>query len=460
MNRIRRSLNRAASDESGLSLIEVIVAIMVFAIISTAVAYTMTAVLSLTADTQSRAQATSLAAQELDLDRSITDLFDLTDATRNVTVNGTTYHIYRKTQWVSDPTIDQKCGIGGGVLKYKRVNVTVGWDGMRSSTPSVRADTLIDPGTRINDPTRGTILVSVLNAAGTGSAGVTVTATPSAVPNGATALTATPDATDADGCSYILSVVPGNYDVTISKTGYLDTNQSAISARTVGVVAGGAASVGPLQFDRSGRFTLTYASNVSGAPMIAQDLDVSFVSTYPTYTATTPVSNVNLYPFTGGYNIIAGAYGDSSAPATVCLANDPGAWPAGKGASGADVSAGVRALPAATVPGGTVAANVEMGGVKLNNVAKDSYVTAIQVVGPSKFGDPGCSAGALQTYRFGKAPVSNPVVALPYGSWKIFSGGSFGSTSNRVQASDMAVQGAGGTDSSNGDIAILDPRKP
>ncbi len=103
---------------------------------------------------------------------------------------------------------------------------------MRDDDATVRTYTVIDPKNRINDPTKGTILVSVLGGSGAGSAGVTVTATPASPANGATALAKAPLPTDAQGCTYILKVTPGNYNVTVSRAGYVDVAQNATSTIT------------------------------------------------------------------------------------------------------------------------------------------------------------------------------------------------------------------------------------
>ncbi|MCW5945112.1 MAG: prepilin-type N-terminal cleavage/methylation domain-containing protein, partial [Cryobacterium sp.] len=219
MKFIRRRLATRVSD-AGFGIIEIIVAMLVFAIIATGIAYTMVASLDLTRDSTAREQAANLAAQEIDLARSIDNLFNLQSKTTTTTINGTTFTITRTAKWVSDPNVDQRCGIGGGILRYKRVNVTVGWVGMTSLLPPVHADTLIDPGVRINDPDLGTVLISVTDSSGNGVSGVSVQVTPSTPANGATSLDAQPDATDSEGCTYALKVQPGNYDVTVSKSGY------------------------------------------------------------------------------------------------------------------------------------------------------------------------------------------------------------------------------------------------
>ncbi len=105
--------------------------------------------------------------------------------------------------------------------------------------------------------------MSVVGASGAGTPGVTVTVTPSAVPNGATALTTTPLPPTTDGCTYALKVTPGNYNVTLSATNYLDINQAATPVKqTIQVVAGAAKAV-PFTFDNSAIYNLAFANTTA-----------------------------------------------------------------------------------------------------------------------------------------------------------------------------------------------------
>ena len=318
MNRMREALRRA-DRESGMSLIEVIAAMLIFAIISVGVVYGMLGVISQTRDTRSRAVAANLASQEIDLVRDAADLFALVDKVTSYNLNGDTFTVARTTQWVSDPGLDFVCGAGGGTLKYKRVNVRVTWHQMGAGVSPVQSDTVVNPAQKINDPTKGTILVSTLGANGTGSGGITVSAVPATPPDGATALTTTPALTDSQGCTYILKVTPGNYNVTVTKSGYIDQDQTATTAtRTVGVAAGSSASVS-FAFDKAATFNATYGSGyapVAGEVVrVPADITTSFGSTHSpsgAFLRTPAVSSgltkpFALFPFDSGYEEQYGA---------------------------------------------------------------------------------------------------------------------------------------------------------
>jgi len=421
---VRERLARP-DDERGMSLVEVIVAMFIFAIISSGIIYAMSSVLVLTRDSRARQVAANLAAEEIDLVRDSADLFALLDADRVETLNGDKFTVHRATQWVTDPAQEIVCGAGGSsALRYKRVNVTVTWENMRTGTDPVRSDTLVQPNDKINDPAKGTLLVSVLGATGTGSSGVTVTATPGSPANGATPLTTAPANTDAQGCTYILKVNPGNYDVKVSRPGYVDSAQKTTSVQSIGVAAGESAAVS-FQYDKQGTFDVTYAAGYTPAP--AETLRVpavpttSFVSTYGVFTATPASSagrtrSIQLHPFASGYDVFAGT----------CAAADPAAWPEGTDDLGQVITA-ERIAGVSATPGGNVAVEVPMGVVKLELGPQGAtrYLRAVSAHAPAT-GDPGCDSSV--EYSFGAAsgysiPANGSLtVALPYGSWRLFSG--------------------------------------
>lgn len=397
---------------------------MIFAMIATGIGYTMLAALNLTKDSSARQQAANLAAQEIDLTRSIDNLFNLVDKTTTTTINGRTFTISRTARWVSDPDVDQRCGIGGGVLRYKRVNVSVAWTGMTSGTPTVHADTLIDPGVRINDPDLGTVLISVTDSGGNPVVGATVKVTPATPADGAQTLDAQPAVTDSEGCTYALKVDPGNYDVVVSKSGYIDVTQNATPSTLVSVKKS-SATAAMTTLDLGGSFPLNYSSNYTDPVQVPNNLDVSFVSTYGTSLASGAPNTVTRFPFPAGYEVLAGVYNDPKDPARICRAVDPREWAAGT-TDGVNYLDGVPVAPVATVPGGTAAtANIGMGvaGVTIPNRSGGSqwYLYAVsQTTGPAGSGNPGCDIP--MTYQFGRfyEGTTNLDFTLPYGSWTFY----------------------------------------
>ncbi|MEL4320541.1 type II secretion system protein [Leifsonia sp. YIM 134122] len=468
MKALRERLGLDGDRDAGMTLIEVVVALFIFAIISTGVLYSMLSVVHSTRDSRARHVAANLAAQEIDLARDVADLFTLTGGSHDVILNGDTFTVTVATQWVSDPNTDLFCGAGGGSIKYKRVNVTVEWTGMIAP---VRADTVIDPRNRINDPQLGTILVSVLGSSGSGMSGISVTAVPSAIPDGATALTQTPSATDAQGCSYILKVRPGNYDVSISKSGYISNTQETSPPKQVKVTAGASISA-DFAYDNQGGIRATVGSNAPAGAYLPNNLDTTFIplqsatSVYygkytgsATSTNTAKVKDYSVYPSDGGYEVMAGKFVGASTATTGCLSPDPSAW--ADGLIGAITYGGNRDPGVSTLPGASASSapvSVRMGVITLsgNWASGNNYLKAVSATGTPA--DPGCATPLRMTYTFGQVlPSSGSItIALPYGSWQLFSGSNTSQTST-IASPRMAVT-LPSTITPAGSVATLDPR--
>lgn len=448
-----RATSATTSTEAGVSLIEVLVAMLIFAIIAVGVGYGLVTSLYLGNDARSRETAVNLAAQEIDLARSASNVFVVLNLDTTVVQNGTTFTVHRATDWETTSGTDGNCGSGGGQLRYRRVNVTVTWDSMRATTPVVRADSALAPGSRINEPGLGTILVSVLTASGRGAAGVTISAVPGLVPNGAAPLSEAPAATDAQGCSYILKVKPGTYTVSALRPNFIDKNQASISTATAGVVAGGATSVA-FVYDLAGTVTAHYGTNYpSGSTLLPTNLSTTFRSTYQDYApvnaTNAPSQAFRLYPFSAGYEVFAGSFIAVTPTTPGCISVDPTAWTT----PAADGAIGTRVAPVATLPGGTATVDVPLGVLSVAGLG-GQYLRAVSTTAPVGTYDPGC--GATMTFDFGQLPLDAATqIGLPYGSWTFFFGASSALQVIPVPALSLVMLTRG---SAAAGVVTLDPR--
>jgi prepilin-type N-terminal cleavage/methylation domain-containing protein len=457
---IKQRLQRGASGDSGMTLIEVLVALMVFAIIAAAVAYSLTLTLVMTRDSRAREVAANLAAQQIDVVRSLQNVFSVNNGSSTQTVDGVTYTITQTTDWVSNTGSVATCGSTGSLLQNKLVNVSVKWSGMRAATPAVQANTLLSPSGPLNDQSSGTILVRVTGATNLGKQSIAVAAAPdTSVPgNGATAVNPAPSATDSDGCSYILKVVPGSYKITIgtSGDGMLNEKQQPTPSKTVPIAAGNSVLQG-FTYDKSINVTATYASN-SGTSGIQfpSNMYASFVPTVgDPYSAPVTVASKKattaLFPFPSGYQVFAGTYvsGAVGTPAT-CQSVDPGAWttPNASGHVGARGS-----LTSSTV-------NVPMGVFTVKAPTTGRFLTAMSATAGATVGDPGCATGMSYTFAT-KTTGADMNLALPYGSWTLYWAST--STTAPPPSQTIAVSTLNlptGSSLTGTTIFTLDPRAP
>jgi prepilin-type N-terminal cleavage/methylation domain-containing protein len=447
MRRIRAAMN-AGRDDSGMSLIEVIVALMVFAVITLGVGFSLVTMTRIAYDSHNRESATNLAAAEIDLVNSIDNPFDVLSDSTTKTVGGLTYTIDRSVAWISTSGAEASCGSTSGNLQFKRVNVSVTWPGMLINDRPVRADTVLAPITRINDPSNGTIIVHVIGADGTGRAGVTVTTNP--------ALTSTIPPTDADGCSYIMKVPPATYTVSVSKSNFIDVNQLASPSKSLDVTAGATFSAS-YQYDERATFNLTHApGNPAGArlPNAATNWTTYF-STYGIYQVVDRTASIALHPFTDGYSVVAGKYEAPAGTSLGCQSPDPASW-----VETATLNAGVRGTPIAVAPGGSATLTVPMGKISLK-IQSDTYdvIQAWSTTGAASTTDPGCTEDFMK-YTFSKSSWGGGdtvTLALPYGSWKIYSAKSTDiATPTKVAFAGPITVLTGG--SAAGSVVTLDPR--
>lgn len=440
---------RAHRADEGISLIEVIVAMMVFSIIAIGVSYSILSIIRITEDARLRQVATNLAASEIDSARATTDAFKIVNGNYTTQVGNTTYTINRATSWVTTSGSDVACGTGTATLQAKRVNVTVTWTGMLTTTPPVRSDTLISPDQRINDPSLGTILVSVLGVAGTGSSGVAVSIV--ATSGGSTLTTPVP-VTDTDGCSFALKVKAGTYSVTLSRSNSIDNAQIASPSKSVVVVAGASVAT-QFQYDYASTFNLVYAGNTANVKF-PTDLDTSYVNSYGVYVASGKKSQIALHPYGVGYSGIAGEYVAPAAGAG-CVSVDPAAWPAGT-VNGVKLAAGIRTPAVATAPQGQATMNIPMGLVTVKYTGA-SNLYAISTTPPTGLGDPGCSLP--MTYSYGSALINGTItIALPYGSWKLSRDAAGTSALLIPTSSEGIVAGTRGYLTSTNSVVTIDPR--
>ncbi|PZE87215.1 hypothetical protein DEI91_02720 [Curtobacterium sp. MCBD17_032] len=451
IQRLQRVLRPSdpTARESGSSIIEVMVAMMVFAVMSVGIAYGIANTLQLTQTSRGRETAVALASEDIDMLRqtaagSTTGIFDVVSARgedNTTTVGGLTYQVDRKVSWVQSDGASGACGTSTGKLAYKSVVETVSWPNPRGGMSSTSMASAIAPSDAVTDPGYGTIIISVVDASGAPYPGVTISVAP--VRGGAgSALAKAPLPTDAQGCSYAVNVAQGDYTVTANVPGGIDTEQKQPSSQSPISVTAGASAPVPFVYDQASTMAFQYAKTynatvpanmvtVLSSPSGGLDTVTPWDTTSSTVritSTTNPSPTVPVFPFTSGYTVIAGPYSNSLDRTKNCLSPNPASWTVPDAAGAVGVTPALVPAPA----GGATEAQVMTGVLTVKGV-KGRYITAVSSANPGP-GDPGCAAG--MTMRFPVAESDSVTLALPFGTWTISSGKSFGDTAKNEIASD------------------------
>ncbi|WP_209561721.1 carboxypeptidase-like regulatory domain-containing protein [Frigoribacterium sp. PvP032] len=443
-------------DDSGLGIIEVVIALLVFALITTGSILAVGLSLSMASDNRGREVAANLAAQEIDLARAANATLLDGATTSYPGINGTDFTVVREVNWVTSGGVDSQCltgATGAGSLFYKRVNVTVTWSGMRSTTQPVRADTVLSPDGKIYDATTGTILVSVTDQTGAGVKGVTATVTPAAdvTPNTAKALEAVsvPAPTDRNGCAFAIKVAPGTYTVTLSRADgevWVSPDQNRAPSQQV-TLGSGSSTNAKFDYARADQYQLTWAS---GSAIRASNQAVTFVSASTRSVVTAPADVQYLYPQSSGYQVFGGTYAKAGTAGGTCKSPNPVEWP-----TATDRRTG-KARPAVapdyTVDNVARDVSVNLVTVPVKVRTSDLFVRATAATTAQANGDPGCALGTTLTFRI-PANSNTVSVALPPGTWSLSSSSNENANYSSANLVEALLGLLGG-----GNVVTVDPR--
>lgn len=457
MLRLTTLLRETREHDEGFSIVEVLVAMTVFAMIAAGVATGIVSSLYLAHGSRSREVAIGLAQDAIDAARTNTNLFGVVDQTSTKTWKGVDYTVKQVARWVSASGSANACGGvagGGGALAYKRVSMTVSWTaGSRGSAQSVSMNSMVAPSTSVTAANLGTIIISVSTASGAGNQGVSVSIAPNAAnPAGATAITSTVPQTDSTGCSYALNVKPGRYDVTLNKSTSIDDgtsggslgDQTTAPSTTVTVTANQTSAVN-FNYDTVLPLTPQWVDPNSPNSTFTSPTAVPITLRHKTADYGPFVANTatKVFPFTDGYQVIAGT------PST-CLSTDPEAWTT---ANGTAVAA--RNLPQPNSSSPIVKAPVQIVTVKLAGKA-DNTLTATTASPTAKSGDPGCASSTMYTFT-GLPTGGTATIGLPYGTYTLRSGTTVLGIISFASGTPTATTAPGVT--TNANKVMLDPRR-
>ena len=499
---LRATMRRA--DDSGISIVEVLAATLIFMILFVGIAQGLVTVIRLASDQKHRVTALSLAAGEIDKVRAYQSVLDIDEGTQEVTpdtADGTTYVVTRTTAWVDASGNDVSCGGSSGTsLAMLRVNVTVTWRGQMAPLKPVQSDTVVAPNGSINDPNTGVLILAVKGADGFGVEGVTVGLTASGAVSGTVPV---PSKTDDNGCSYAIGVPVGNYKISLTKDGSyvdLDGNPEPIvlagddtTAKTYKFTAGATKSLtafiakGALYkvtWD-TGDATLNTDLNSSSPtrPWVwvgTKKLTVIPLSSTTTRTLTFGGNPLRLYPDSAGYSAVYGEYSEpNQAGQYGCKSPNPANWVAGSGMQagvldavpgGSDSATSMR-VGVGVVHVKLTSSQTQLTGNTSNNTTAPTPKVAVTATMLSSGGNqnPGCVVTMVLATSQLQANSNEFDLVLPYGAWAltltspdttVWRTGTSSSNYKRYQWSYTASYTKVTQGNVSGSTVVLDPRLP
>ncbi len=389
-------------EEAGVTLVEVLVSMALLAVIGTVTAAGLTAALKATADSRDRIVAANLAAQQMDILRTVrNDELQAETTTTYQQVGQTTFTIDTVTAWTVGRSEAEACTAfahsnGGLGRRFLEVNVEVSWPRLGNRQP-VRSSSIITPAVTSYRPGLGHVAVLVRDAAGAFPAGRLVTLRRD---DGGYQDT---EVTSSIGCAFFADVPPGTYAVTIGVPGYVDEVDGVQQGEEQVIVQQGQTASAAFTYDRAAALELGIAGEAGGAvpPALLMTAASSSRTLAPAGGSGGRWVLDPLFPYDTGWRAWAG-----------CAHNRPADW--GGEDAAFDLDRGERAT-SVQVTAGTL--GVSIGGHQ--SLAGQDVVA--RDVSPAVVGSPCAGTLTLGALDAGGTFVQD--VALPYGDWQLSYGG-------------------------------------
>jgi Tfp pilus assembly protein PilV len=300
----RRAARHAPRREDGSTLVEVLVAAALLLILAMGVLQALDHAEARGSEQKAKAIAGNLAQAEQERLRAL-PLTELSNnhSVRSEFVNGVTFDIESRAEWVTDATGEANCATGGASADYLRITSTVDSAALRAGSP-LTLDSIMAPPARAFTPTEGSLSVQITDRNGDPVEGQTLELTGDRNVSGVT---------NAQGC-VLWGYLPADNDYTLaySSPGWIDpSGATAISATQS--VAGEQTRNVVFTYDRGGTlsvdFTTTRMSDgahVSSAPAFATIEHPGPPATLIPYPIEgSQLETPLLFPFTSPYSVYA-----------------------------------------------------------------------------------------------------------------------------------------------------------
>jgi Tfp pilus assembly protein PilV len=376
-------------------LVEVMMSALLVALAATAVFKGIDGATATSAQSRSRATATSLVQEDQERMRAMDPrkLSSYSSGAQPKVVNGVTYTLTSTGQVVSDRADAESCTKASGRVTYVRITSKVTWPEMTGSKP-VSESSLVAIS---NAYSKGSLAIKIKDRNAAAVPGVSVAV------NSPVALSGT---TNNDGCVVWDGLNTGAYFGSFSKTGYVDqSGENVVTPVNGWNVTTGSTAISTHIYDAAGSANFKFVGKIGATqtpPAKASGMTVKHINMptannvrSATFTPSTSYTLGSLFPFLTPYTAWAGS----------CSANTP---PTG-GATSVTIPAGGTTTPDPVIEMPVINLRVRKGGSNYATVTGDVSVRPV---------DPTCGPEIyLPDSDTNGVPGANEVRALPYGSY-------------------------------------------
>lgn len=384
--RVGSQRHQRATDE-GFTLVELMVAIGVFLIASTASISLIITASTVIRDNADRVYAANLANSEIDRMRDIgPDAITIGQVTTQHTSTQGSFTVSTTSNWVGLNQVADSCSTATPGQAYMRVHVEVSGEGLDS--PQV-SDTLVAPPDDAPAAAVGSVAVKVVDALSQPVSSVTVTGR-DLVGGGTFSYVTGPD-----GCIFVPNLTPSaSWQLTVSRTGFVGSPNSP-TTQVKQVLVGQST---PVTFEYAEAAALTFASpdadfTVPATMPVSLTMDASTITTVAT--SGFPATRGSLWPAPAGYQAWLGSCNDA----------DPAS----------SIAPRTMSLPRAafeTPAGGVTRASLQGAAVKVRGLLANTAVRIRHAAEASG------RCTSTQTFDIGTTNAKGVVKAfLPFGRW-------------------------------------------